>query len=256
MAFLRDSLLRDLPLAVPLQEFPQSEKVTRARIVKPAPPPPPTKADTRAADIARLQTDALEAYKKGSYVEPPGESAIEYSKQVLALHPGDEWAIDLINRSVTAVKWEVRQAIQSKDFGTAHRKTNALRQLLPNHADDVAELEEDIAKAESPKPVAALPAAPPVIQIQVRHLHADKTYCRGTLSVSGHQMKFVGESTTGGQAHQLTFACSGILDINRDRELFSHHGTFHVKMASGNNKFVPEDASNFDISALKSACKK
>jgi hypothetical protein len=211
----------------------------------PAPPPP--------NEITRLQGLALDAYKKGSYIEPPGESAVDYSNGILKLDPGDQWAKDMIGRSVKAQRSVIlRAAIESKDFGRALQQASILRQRFPD-LNDGEELEQDIKNAKGPEPRPPAPPPPPAISLPVRYVHEDKTY-QGTLSVSGHQMKFVGQSTSAGPAQQFTIACSDIRDISKNREVFSHHGTFHVRTTSNNYNFVPEDGSSFNISALKSAC--
>jgi hypothetical protein len=231
---------------------PESASTTTPR--PPAPPvPPKPPADSRTTEIARLQGLVLDAYKKGSYIEPPGESAVDYSNHILKLDPGDQWAKDMIGRSVKAQRSVVlRAAIESKDFDRALQQANVLKQRFPDR-NDGEELERDIKNVRGPESPPAPPPSLPTTSLPVRYVHGDKTY-QGTLSVSGHQMKFVSPSNSEGPAQQFTIPCADIRDISKNREVFSHHGTFHVRTTSNNYNFVPEDGSSFNISALKSAC--
>ena len=101
--------------------------------------------------------------------------------------------------------------------------------------------------------------APAVYGAHVRHVHAHKTYCEGTLSISGHQMKFRGESASAGQPDKITVACSDIREIKKNTHVLSHEykDDFHVRTRSGETfNFAPADASTFDFAALASACSK
>ena len=250
--------LSDLPVAVPLPNPSEVEKQPRARVPKapPAPPTPPTRPPSETETLYNL---AQEAYKKGNYVEPQEQNVIYYAKRALALDPNDAYAKNLLETGVQGGKYEVEQAIKSKDLSTAHRVVNAMLQLLPGRNDiverarDVADYEAAEAKAKRPKP-----PAPPILSVLVFHLHSGKPqgpYCQGTLSVSGGRMSYAPQSASDGNMHPMTFACSDVQEIKKNPHAFGHHDDFHLRTASGDVNFVPQHPP-FDISLLESACSK
>jgi len=100
-------------------------------------------------------------------VEPQDQSVIAYAKRALVLDPNDAYAKQLLELGVQGGKYQVEQAIKSKDFVSAHRVANAMAQLLPG-GNDIAERQKDIADYEAadakphrPKPT---PAPTPINQ--------------------------------------------------------------------------------------------
>ena len=210
----------------------------------------------------RLQTLARDAYAKRNYAEPPASSAINYAKQVLALDAGNDYAKTILNDSVEGGKYQMQQAIARKDFAGARRVADAMAKLLPERR-DVAELEEDIASAERLDQAPPPPKAPtPTVSFRVFHLHTDRgpadngPYCHGSLMVLTERLKFVGETATDGKTHSFDLACSDIREIKKNSSLISHRVGFHVRTASTNNNFVPENSSAAHLSSLAAACSK
>jgi hypothetical protein len=206
-----------------------------------------------------LEGFAREAYAKGNYAYPIDTSAIAYAKRALALDPFDSYSKDLLENSVTGGKYRAQQALNSKDFSTAHRVANALDKLLPGRK-DIAQLQQSIHSAESavretpqePAPVAGFPAY---------HLHSDKVptdhgpYCLGTLGVVSGHVKFVGNMASNGEdVHTLDFACSEIKEIKKNARVAARQGGFHVRTRTGNFNFAPLDYSLSHMSDLASAC--
>ncbi len=235
-------------------ETPKKPRVSRALPPPPSPPSAPASETTRLYDLAR------EACAKGNYVEPEEESAVAYAKRALVLDPKDEYAKELLELGVHGGKYQVDQAIKSKDFVTAHRVATAMAQLLPGR-NDIVEKQRDVTDAEARDAAARRPKVAPtpiVISVRVFHLHSGKPqgpHCEGSLSVSGGRMTFAPESATDGQMHRMSFACSQIQEIKKNSRFLGHRDDFHVRTASGDENFLPEQSS-FDISALQSACAK
>jgi tetratricopeptide (TPR) repeat protein len=212
--------------------------------------------------MANLQNLARDAYAKGNFAEPAGESAIAYLKQALAIDPNDDYSRKFLESAVAGGTYQVQQAITKKDFATAHRLAGAMAQLLPGRS-DVAGLKEDIASAQRaeeaahrPQPVALL------VSFRVMHMHTDKSpadkgpYCEGTLSVSAGHLKFAAQSATDGQSHNFDFACSDVREVKKNARVASHQGGFHVRTTQANYNFVPADPSSSPVPALASACSK
>jgi hypothetical protein len=210
-----------------------------------------------------LQNLAREAYARGAYAEPLDSSAVNYAKRVLALAPNDEYAKTLIENSVNGGKYQAQQAVQAKNFATAHRVANALAQLLPAR-NDIKELQSDVDIAEKAEEAARRPppVAAPILSFRAYHMHSDKApadkgpYCLGTLSVLGGRIRFVGESASDGQVHNLEFACSEAREIKKNARVAARQGGFHIRTASSNTNFAPEDSSPARVSALAGACTK
>ena len=246
----------------PATSQPKKTSVAKPKPI-PAPPPPAPAPDARAAEIANLQNLAREAYAKGAYAVPLDSSAINYAKRVLALAPNDDYAKTILETSVNGGKYQTQQALQAKDFATAHRVANALAQLLPGRH-DIAELQKDADLAEKAEEAARRPppVAAPILSFRAYHMHSDKApadkgpYCLGTLSVLGGRIKFAGESASDGQVHNLEFACSAAREIKRNARVAARQGGFHIRTASSNTNFVPEDALPSHVSALTLACTK
>ena len=244
---------------------PAPAKAKKAPVQKPAAAPAPapraSAANPNADQITKLQTLARDAYTKGNYAEPPTASAIGYAKQVLALDASNDYAKSLLENAVNGGKYQVQQAIQRKDFPTAHRAADAMTQLLPNRA-DVQGLKEDIASAEKADAEARKPKAPvAAVSFKAYHMHSEKApadngpYCLGTLSVVTGQLKFAGESASPGQkTDTLDVACSDVKEIKKNARVASKQNGFHVRTSSTNFNFVPEDSSAAHITALASAC--
>jgi len=99
------------------------------------------------------------------------------------------------------------------------------------------------------------------VSFRVYHMHSAKAtgdkaaYCRGTLSVMAGRLKYVGETALDGQLHSFDFACSEV-DVKKNLRVAFWEKGFHVRTASGNLNFVPEDGSASHIRALASACSK
>ena len=194
-------------------------------------------------------------------MEPQEQSVIYYAKRALALDPNDAYAKQLLETGVQGGKYQVEQAIKSKDFVTAHRVANAMAQLLPGR-NDIAERQKDIADNEAADAKAHRPklmlAPAPIISVLVFHLHSGKPqgpYCQGTLSVIGGRMNYTPESATDGHMHPMSFACSDILEIKKNPHVLGHHDDFHLHAASADVSFLPQHTP-FDISTLQSACSK
>ena len=246
----------DLPPAVPLPALADVEKAPKARAAK-APPAPPKPQPRPPSELETLYNLAQQAYKKGNYVEPQQQSVIYYAKRALALDPNDGYAKQLLETGVQGGKYQVEQAIKSKDLVTAHRVANAMAQLLPGRSDiaerqkDIADYEAADAKAHRPQPMPA-----PTISVLVFHLHSSKPqgpYCQGTLSVMAGRISYTPESATDGSMHPMSFACSDILEIRKNPHVLGHHDDFHLRTASAEVIFLPQHPP-FDISALRSAC--
>jgi hypothetical protein len=245
---------------------PAAPAAPKKSIPKPAPAPAPAPAapaaNPRAEQIAHLQNLARDAYAKGSYAEPSGANTIAYAKQVLALDPANDYAKTLLEHSVNGGKYQVQQAIARKDFSGARRAADILAQLLPERR-DIVELKEDIASAERADQEARRPKGPvAVLSFRADHMHTDKApadngpYCRGTLSVVAGHLKFAGETATDGKPHSFDLACSDIREIKKNSRVASRQNGFHVRTASTNINFVPEDSSAAHITDLASACAK
>jgi len=258
--------------APPAVEAPPSEAVApavgrpkRARVAKsaamlaPAAPAP----SPRAQEIASLQNQARDAYAKGNYAEPPIANSIALSKQVLALDPANSYAKMLLEDSANGGKYQVQQALFRQDFAAAHRTAEALAQLLPGRR-DIVELKEDIASAERADAEAHRPKpAAPLVAFRAYHMHSEKApadngpYCRGMISVTAGHLKFVGHSASEGQQiDTLDIACSEVREIKKNARVASHQNGFHVRTASTNINFVPEDSIAAYVSVLASACGK
>ena len=251
----------ELPEESPLAPAP----ARKSRRVKAAPAATPAAAvpalDPKTAELVSVQNLAREAYAKGNYAEPRDTSAIAYSKQALALDPANDYSRTLLESSIKGGKYQVQQAISSKDFTTAHRIADVLAQLLPGES-AVADLKAELASAEKAdeesRRARQVPAA--VLSFRVYHMHSGKApgdkgpYCRGTLSVVAGRLKYVGETTQDGQVHSFDFACSEVLEVKKNFRVASRENGFHVRTASSNINFAPEDASVSHISALASAC--
>lgn len=252
---------RTPPGAAPASAQPKTARVTKPEPT-PAPPAQPSTSPQRV-QIVNLQNFARDAYAKGNYAEPADASAIAYSKRALGIDPNDDYSKTLLENSVNGGKYQVQQAIKSKDFATARRLADTLAQLLPGRS-DIAGLKEDIANAERAEQAAhrPAPAAAPAVRFRVFHMHTEKPpgekgpACVGALSVSADRMKFAGGSASDGQAHNLEFGCSEIREIKKNARVAARQGGFHVRTASANFNFVPEDASASVVPALSSACSK
>jgi len=238
-------------------------KKTRAAKPTPAPPPPETAApNPQAIDVARLRNLAREAYIRGEYAQPAESCAINYAKGVLALAPNDDYAKTILENSVNGGKYQAQQAIQAKDFATAHRVANALAQLLPGR-NDIKELQKDVDLAEKADEAAHRPPPAPVAAVSFRayHMHSEKApadkgpYCLGTLSVVGSQVRFAGESASDSQVHKLEFACAEVREIKKNARVAARQGGFHIRTSSNTN-FAPQDSSPAHVSALAAACSK
>ncbi len=220
---------------------------------------PTPAANPKAAQITGLQSLAREAYAKGNYAEPVEANAITYSKHVLELAPSDGYAKTLLENSVNGGEYQAQQAIRRKDFATAHRVANALAQLLPGR-NDIAELQKDISIAEAANDSARRSQPIPVVAFRAYHLHSDKApedggpHCLGTLSVVGQEIEFRGESASDEHIHSLDFTCSDIREIKKNSRVASRQGGFHVRTASRNVNFAPEDSSREHVAVLASAC--
>ncbi len=226
----------------------------------PVPAVPAT--DGKAAQLVSLQNLAFEACAKGNYAEPRNASAIAYAQQALALDPANGYTRKILESSIKGGEYQVRQAILSKDFTTAHRVADVLAQLLPGDS-AVGDLQADLARAEKAEDDSRrskqVPAA--VLSFRVYHMHSGKatgdkgSYCRGTLSVVAGRLKYAGETATDGQVHSFDFACPDV-DVKKNLRVAFWEKGFHVRTASGNINFVPEDGSASHIRALASACSK
>jgi hypothetical protein len=218
-------------------------------------------ADRESAELVGLQNLALEAYARGNYAEPRDASAIAYSQQALALDPSNSYTRTILENSIKGGKYQVHQAISSKDFTTAHRIADVLAQLLPGES-AVADLKADLASAEKAEEESRrarqVPAA--VLSFRVYHMHSSKapdnngSYCRGTLSVVAGRLKYVGETALDGQVHSFDIACSEVLGVKKNFRVAARENGFHVRTASSKINFVPEDTSASHIPALADAC--
>lgn len=251
----------------PSEAAPAASQPKKARVAKPEPapalPPPAPTPDPKAAEVANLQNLARGAYARGSYAEPADSSAITYCKRVLELAPNDAYARTILENSVNGGKYRAQQAIQAKDFAAARQVANSLDRLLPGR-NDIAELRRDIEIAEKAEEAAHRPPPAPVPALSFRayHMHSEKApadkgqYCLGTLSVLGGRIRFVGQSASDGQAHNLEFACSEAREIKKNARVAAGQGGFHIRTATSNTNFVPEDALPTHVSQLTAACAK
>ena len=251
----------------PSEAAPAASQPKKARVAKPEPapalPPPAPRPDPKAAEVANLQNLAREAYARGSYAEPADSSAIAYAKRALALSPNDEYARTILENSVNGGKYRAQQAIQAKDFATARQVANSLDRLLPGR-NDIAELRRDVEIAEKAEEAAHRPppAPVPVLSFRAYHMHSEKApadkgpYCLGTLSVLGGRIRFEGQTASDGQVHNLEFACSDVREIKKNARVAAGQGGFHIRTATSNTNFVPEDSLPTHASQLTAACTK
>jgi len=249
----------------PATAAPPTGQHKKARIAKPVTMPAPVAPapSPRAQEIASLQNQARDAYAKGNYAEPQATNSIALSKQVLALDPANSYAKALLEDSANGGKYQVQQALVQKDFAAAHRVADALAQLLPGRR-DIAELKEDIASAERADAEARHPKpAAPLVAFRAYHMHSEKApadngpYCLGMLSVAGGHLKFVGQSASQGQRiDTLDIPCSEVREIKKNARVASRQNGFHVRTASTNINFVPENSIAAYVSALAFACTK
>jgi hypothetical protein len=234
--------------------------VKAASAATPAPAVPAT--DRKTAELVSLQNLALAACAKGNFAEPRDESAISYAQQALALDPSNDYTRTILGNSIKGGEYQAHQAILSKDFTTAHRIADVLAQLLPGES-TVGDLKAELASAEKAEDdsrhASQVPAS--VLSFRVYHMHSGKatgdkgSYCRGTLSVVAGNLKYVGETASDGQVHSFGFACSEV-DVKKNLRVAFWEKGFHVRTASGNINFVPEDGSASHIRSLASACSK
>jgi hypothetical protein len=181
----------------------------------------------------------------------------------LALAPNDEYARTILENSVNGGKYRAQQAIQTRDFATAWQVANALDRLLPGR-NDIAELRRDVEIVEKAEEAAHRPPPAPVPALSFRayHMHTDKApadhgpYCLGTLSVLGERIRFAGQSASDGQVHNLEFACSEAREIKKNARVAAGQGGFHIRTATSNTNFVPEDALPTHPSQLSAVCTK
>jgi hypothetical protein len=238
----------------------KSHRAKAAAAKKPAPALPA--ADLKSAKLVSLQNLALEACAKGNYAEPRDASAIAYAQQALALDPSNDYTRTILQNSIRGGEYQVHQAILSKDFATAHRVADALAQLLPSES-TVVDLEADLASAEKAEDDSrrTKEGPAPVLSFRVYHMHSGKApsdkgaYCRGTLSVVGGNLKYVGETAPDGQVHSFNFPCSEV-DVKKKLRVAFWEKGFHVRTASGNITFVSEDGSASHTRALADVCSK
>jgi hypothetical protein len=94
-------------------------------------------------------------------------------------------------------------------------------------------------------------------------MHSEKApadngpYCLGMLSVAGGHLKFVGQSASQGQRiDTLDIPCSEVREIKKNARVASRQNGFHVRTASTNINFVPEDSIAAYFAALAFACTK
>jgi len=249
------------PLQAPSESASKPRKNRRVKAAPPPTAPAPPVADPRATEIANLQNLARDAYAKGNFAEPFETCAIAYAGKVLELDPADSYAKSLFENSVNGGKYQVLQAIVRKDFAAAHRTADALNRLLPGRA-DLAELKTDIANAEKAEAESRRrkEVAAPVLSFRVYHMHSGKApadkgpYCRGTLSVVDGRLKYVAETALDQQLHHFEFACSEVREVKKNFRVASRENGFHVRTATTNINFVPEDSSGSHITELAAAC--
>jgi len=211
-----------------------------------APEPAPNPQD-------KLRQQARDAYANQHYVFPARENAVYYWKQLLELDPKSDDYKARLNDSLQGALYQAGQALRQNDFERARQIADALAELLPERGKDVSSLRDDIQHAQDQYEKDHRPPSPPppVFSARVRHLHAHKAYCQGTLSVSAHQLKFTGESASDGEPHNLTYACSGVRFKNH------RHDEFEVRTAAGkHDHFAPLNPSEFHLDQLQSACAK
>ena len=199
-----------------------------------------------------------DAVFKGKYAEPVDESAIAYSKQVLARDANNEKAKSILENSVHGGIYKSQQALKQRDFQTARRVANALSEQLPGRS-DIDALKQDITiaeRAESGKE----PLEAARVRYRVYHLHSGKApandgpYCLGILSIAGGRLKFTAESTSDSKLHTIEFACSEVRNIRKNRRLAARQGGFHVRTRSANFNFAPQYPSVAPVLNLQNAC--
>jgi hypothetical protein len=211
-----------------------------------APDPAPNPQD-------KLRQQALDAYANQHYVFTAQENAVYYWKQLLELDPKSDSYKARLNDSLQGALYQAGQALRQNDFERARQIADALAELLPDRSKDVSNLRDEIQQAQGQYDKDHRPPSPPppLFRASVRHLHAHKAYCQGTLSVSAHQLKFTGESASDGEPHTLSYACSGV-QFKKHR-----HDEFEVRTAVGkHDHFAPLNPSEFHLDQLQSACAK
>jgi len=172
--------------------FLEPENANSANVITSRPkPPPPLPPPPPEPQIAKLQRLAREAYTKGNYIEPPGESAVDYLNAILKLDPTDQWAKDMIGSSVKAQRSVVlRAAINSKDFTAARQTANVLKTRFPDR-NDGEELDKDITNAETAlRPISKeqRPADKPT-RFRVSHKHLIGS-CHGLLTIGDGRIEY------------------------------------------------------------------
>jgi hypothetical protein len=135
-------------------------------------------------DLNRLLRKAEAALKEGKLIEPPGQSAYYYSKQALAIDPGNARASQIRNQIKSKIAELIERLIAARDLKSAIEQLELAVKLFPEESFLRAELNQL-------KPKAAYAGA---ITISVRHLHdaAGESYCGGTLSLGSGQIRYDG----------------------------------------------------------------
>ncbi len=158
---------------------------------KPTPAPAMPTVGTNAADIDRLSNLALDALKRGNYAGSQ-DSAIALAKQIQKLDPDNDYAHKIIESSVERGKALAQQAVDGKDFKTAHRVTNSLDQALPSRA-DIAELQKQISIAEKAEQAAPSKESAPTLTFRVHHKHTVGS-CVGSLTIGKGRVGYRSEN--------------------------------------------------------------
>lgn len=146
------------------------------------------------SELRKLLRKAEAALKEGKLIEPPGQSAYYYSKQALAIDPGNARASRIRDQIKSKITDLIERLLAAHSVESAIEQLERAVRLFPEEKSLRAELSQLKQGLLSRKAADAKAPAQSPITISVRHLHdaAGQTYCSGTLSLGSGQIRYDG----------------------------------------------------------------